>query len=131
MKKNLLLMLTAMLLSMAVWSCSDDDNDMVSIGFTDLEYRHMDFEKLPQPVQDEAKRLEILWSISKGLYNGQEAYMIYGLSNPLSSFVWWPVIYADGTKVPFDEVNKGVKAGIFDNWVCVYHESRDKPINRE
>lgn len=131
MKKNLLLMLTAMLLSMAVWSCSDDDNNMVSIGFTDLEYRHMDFEKLPQPVQDEAKRLEILWSISKGLYNGQEAYMIYGLSNPLSSSVWWPVIYADGNKVPFDEVNKGVKAGIFDNWVCVYHESRDKPINRE
>ena len=128
MKKNLLLILTAMLLSMAAWSCSDDDNNMVSVGFTDLEYRHMDFEKLPQPVQDEAKRMVPIWSISKGLYNGQEAYMIYSAA---SGYFWGPVIYADGTEVPFGEVSKGVKAGLFDNWVCVYHESRDKPINRE
>lgn len=121
MKKNLLLMLTAMMLSMAAWSCSDDE-DLVFVGFTNLEYRHIDFEMLPQPVQDEAKKVGLLYCIIKGKYNGQEAYM---LGDVFSSLTWGPVIYADGTEVPFEEVSKGVESGVFNKWVCIYHSSRD------
>lgn len=110
-----------MMLSMAPSGCSDDE-DMVSVGFTELEYRHIDFEMLPQPVQDEAKKIGFLYCIIKGKYNGQEAYM---LGDVFSSLTWGPVIYADGTEVPFEEVSKGVESGVFNKWVCIYHSSLD------
>ncbi|MCM1504185.1 MAG: hypothetical protein NC127_03195 [Muribaculum sp.] len=126
MRKNILLAIIAMILSTTVWSCSDDE-DKVNAMFTELEYRHIDIEKLPQPVQGRAKEIgSALQYILNGSYNGQEAYM---LKSAISYSPWGSVFYVDGTEVPSEDVGKGVKSGVFDKWVCIYHRSRDAKLS--
>lgn len=125
MKKNLVLpVLTAMLLAIFGFSCSDDPK-MVNVAGMSLEYRHVDFEKLPQPVQDEITKLYKLDDmdyIIRGKFNGEEAYMY----NPMySSSTIGRTITSDGAEIPFEEVKAAVEAGRLKNWVCIYYFKYD------
>jgi len=125
MKHNLLYVLTAILLAVLACGCSDD-TDMVDAASMNLEYRHIDFEKLPQPVQDAIKKfdknVDNLWYIIKGQFKGHEAYM-YDFWYSSSSI--GRTISADGTEFLFEEVEAALEAGQLKNWICIYHFSYD------
>lgn len=117
MKKILVLtVLTAVLLSILGSGCSDDPK-MVNVAGMSLEYRHVDFEKLPQPVLDVINKVETLDYIIKGKFKGKEAYMY---NSVYSSQIVGKTITSDGTEISFEEVNAAIKAGRLKNWVCIY-----------
>lgn len=105
-----------MLLAVLGFSCSDDPK-MVNVAGMSLEYRHVDFEKLPQPVQDVINKVETLDYIIKGKFKGKEAYMY---NSVYSSQIVGKTITSDGAEIPFEEVEAAVEAGRLKNWVCIY-----------
>ncbi len=115
----MLTVLAAVLLAISGSGCSDDPK-MVNAAGMSLEYRHVDFEKLPQPVLDEIAKLcklDDMYYIIRGKFNGEEAYMY----NPMySSSTIGRTITSDGTEIPFEEVEAAIEAGRLKNWVCIY-----------
>lgn len=125
MKHRLLTVLSAIMLAILGCGCSDDPEMVDAVGMK-LEYRHVDFEKLPQPVQDAItsldKNVANLSYIIKGTFNEEEAYMYDFM---YSSSTIGRTITSDGTNIPFEEIKVAVEAGRLRNWVCVYHHKYD------
>lgn len=127
MKKSLLFVMMATVFAMVSWSCSeetlsDDTMGAVNVCEVYVKYVHQDLTELPQPVQDAIRKMEPLVYVVKGTFNGQEAYMFNWV---YSSRSIGHTMYADGTEFYPGELRAAWEEGLLNDWVCIYHHSRD------